>query len=88
MAAIEVVTKEDLKQFRTEMMKEIKELIRPGVGEGKKWLRSYEVRKILGISPNTLQTFRANGTLKFTKMGGSLYYKSEDINGILEGNLS
>ena len=66
-------------------MNEIKQLMQPGQGQSKKWLRSVEVRKLLGISPGTLQNLRINGTLRFTKVGSIMYYKLEDINEILEG---
>jgi hypothetical protein len=36
----------------------------------KKWLKSSEVKKMLGISPGTLQNLRINGMLPFTKIGG------------------
>jgi len=41
---------------------------------------------MLGISPGTLQNMRINGTIPFTKMGGILFYDSEDIRKILEDN--
>lgn len=62
-------------------------MIRPEEGQGKKWLKSIEVRKLLNISPGTLQNLRINGTLRFTKIGGMLYYKLEDIHKLLEGGI-
>ncbi|WP_439698635.1 helix-turn-helix domain-containing protein [Mucilaginibacter sp. AW1-7] len=85
MTAIELITKEDLREFKGELLKEIKQLMQPGHGRSKKWLKSLEVRKLLGISPGTLQNLRINGTLRFTKVGSIMYYKLEDINKILEG---
>ncbi len=82
---VELITKEDLKQFKTEMLTELKELIKPGQGQSKQWLKSAEVRKLLNISPGTLQNLRINGTLRYTKIGGMMYYKLEDINKLLEG---
>jgi hypothetical protein len=85
--SVEILTKEDLYQFKAELLTEIHKIIRPGKFEApKEWLKSYEVRKFLNISPGTLQTLRVNGTLTFTKIGGSLYYKREDIIRILEGD--
>jgi hypothetical protein len=84
MTAIELITKEDLKTFRTDLLNDIKQLLKPGFGEQKKWLKSYEVRKLMNISPGTLQTLRVNRTLHFTKIGGILYYKQEDIQRLLE----
>lgn len=82
---LEIITKEDLKQFKTEMLDEIKQLIKPEDRQNKQWLKSAEVRKLLNISPGTLQNLRINGTLRFTKIGGMMYYKLEDINRLLEG---
>lgn len=40
---------------------------------------------MLKISPGTLQNLRVNGTLRFTKIGGIIYYSYEDIELLLEG---
>ncbi|WP_091155752.1 helix-turn-helix domain-containing protein [Mucilaginibacter pineti] len=82
---LEVITKEDLREFKNEMLSEIARLMRPGQGQSKQWLKSAEVRKLLKISPGTLQNLRINGTLRFTRIGSLLYYKQEDINKLLEG---
>ena len=52
----------------------------------KKWLKSFEVRKLLNISPNTLTNLRINGTLPYTKIGGVIYYNYDDIQSMLEAN--
>ena len=83
---VELITKEDLKNLKTEMLSEIRQLMKPGQSENKQWLKSAEVRKLLGISPGTLQNLRINGTLRYTKIGGMMYYKMEDITVLLEGN--
>jgi hypothetical protein len=83
---VELITKEDLKEFKSDLLNEIKAIIKPGEGQSKKWLKSNEVRKLLKISPGTLQNLRINGTLRFTKVGSIIYYKQEDIDKVLEGN--
>jgi len=50
----------------------------------KEWIRSAEVRRLLNISGGTLQNLRINGTLQYTKIGGIMYYKLEDIERLLE----
>ena len=85
MTTIEMITREDLKQFKSELLNEIRQIIKPGQGQSKQWLKSVEVRKLLNVSPGTLQNLRINGTLRFTKIGGMLYYKLEDIHKLLEG---
>jgi hypothetical protein len=81
---VELITKEDLKQFKSELLLEIKQIIKPGDGQSKQWLKSNEVRKLLNISPGTLQNLRISGTLRYTKIGGMMYYKLEDIHRLLE----
>lgn len=86
--AVEIITKEDLQAFRIELLNDIK-LLHESKGklEQKKWIKSPEVRKMLGISPGTLQNLRTNGTLPFTKIGSLIYYPYEDVIKVLEKNL-
>lgn len=83
---VELITREDLREFKNELLNDLKQIMQPGQGQFKKWLKSSEVRKMLNISPGTLQNLRINGTLRFTKIGSIMYYKLEDINKVLEGN--
>jgi len=82
---VELITKGDLLEFKNDLLNEMKRIMQPGHASAKKWLKSAEVRKLLGISPGTLQNLRINGTLRFTRVGSIMYYKLEDINRILEG---
>jgi hypothetical protein len=84
--AIEVLTKEDLNLFKAELLTAISQLVNGNPQNKQKWLKSKEVLELLTISPGTLQNLRINGTLTFTKIGGTLYYDQDDINKILEGN--
>ena len=40
---VELVTKEDLKELENNLLNAIKQIIKPGQGEVKKWLKSVEV---------------------------------------------
>jgi len=83
----EIVTTDDLREFKMELLSELKKLLKEHYGQpAKKWLKSYEVRKLLGISPGTLQNLRVNGTLPYTKIGGVMFYDFEDIRKMLEEN--
>ena len=82
---LEIITKEDLATFKSDLLSEIKQLMQPGQGQSKKWIKSNDVRKLLNISPGTLQNLRINGMLSFTRIGSIIYYKLEDINKLLEG---
>ncbi|TGD59261.1 helix-turn-helix domain-containing protein [Flavobacterium humi] len=82
---IDLITREDLNEFRNLLLNDLKQLIKPQSQQGKQWLKSYEVRKMLNISAGTLQNLRINGTLAFTKIGGLMFYKYSDIEKILNG---
>jgi hypothetical protein len=84
--AIEVITKDDLMEFRQELLKEISGLINKTPQQTQNWLRSNEVRKLLNISAGTLQNLRINGTLTFSKIGGTIYYNNDDIMNLLDAN--
>ena len=84
--AIEVITREDLNEFRTLLLSDLKEILQSKPEQTKQWLKSNEVRKLLNISPGTLQNLRINGTITYTKIGGILYYSSADLDKLLEAN--
>jgi hypothetical protein len=84
--AVEVITREDLNEFRTLLLNDLKELFKGKDEQPKQWLKSKEVRKLLNISPGTLQNMRINGTLSYTKIGGIIYYSTKDIDKVLEFN--
>lgn len=44
-----------------------------------KWLRSKDVREMLGISDSTLQTMRINGTIPAYKLGPMWFYREDEI---------
>ena len=85
--AANIITTEDLHEFKLELLDDIKRILKTNSGhKTKKWLKSLEVRELLGISPGTLQNLRINGTLVYTKIGGVLYYDYEEILKVLNAN--
>ena len=84
--AIEILTKQDLNDFRTLLVNDIKEIFQNKTDQQKQWLKSAEVRKLLNISPGTLQTLRINKTLSYTRIGGTIYYPHKDIEKLLDQN--
>ena len=82
----EQITKEDLRQFRLLLLNDIENLIAnkkqectAQITEDNEWLRSKSIRKILNISPATLQNMRIAGKIEFKKIMGSYYYKKTDV---------
>jgi hypothetical protein len=85
--AATIITLEDLMEFKIELLEQIKKIVESqNTASIKKWLKSTEVRKLLNISPGTLQNLRINGTLAYTKIGGTIYYANQDIDKLLENN--
>lgn len=95
--AVNIITQEDLDQFKSQFFQEQKTIlekfkeeitgnIKSSEPAGTKWLKSHQVQRLLNISPGTLQTLRISGTIPFSKVGGSIYYSADDVNKVLERN--
>ena len=83
----QIITTEDLISFKSDLLNEIKSIFKEMKEHGgRKWLRSRDVREMLGISHGTLQNLRINGTLPYTKVGGVIFYDQGDINHMIESN--
>jgi len=85
--SVQILTTEDLQNFKSELFTELKAFLKTDATPIKKWLKSDEVKKILKVSPGTLQTLRINGTLQYTKIGGIIYYDYEHIQKTMQENL-
>ena len=85
--AAEIITKSDLDEFRKLLLADIAEMLggKPQ-GANSNWLKSFQVKNMLRISPGTLQNLRVNGSLPFTKVGGIIYYKKDDVQRLLNGD--
>ena len=85
--AQQIVTIEDLQQFRLQLLEDLKVLIQPASNPSQReWLKSSDVRKMLGISHGTLQNLRIKGVLPYQKLGGIMFYRYEDIARLLNGD--
>ena len=50
----------------------------------RRWLKSHEVRRLLGISPNTLHRLRIKKLLPYSRVEGILFYDFYDVMYLLE----
>lgn len=82
---LDLLTREDIQTLKHELLEEIRQMLQPHI-EKTEWLKSADVVKILNCSPGTLQNLRINGTLPFTKMGGTIYYAHSDVMNVLHTN--
>ena len=86
--ALQVITTDDLTHFKKEMLSDIKRIFEKHRPQPpKKWYKSDELRKMLSVSASTLQTLRMNGTLKYTRLGGIIYYDFDHVQKIFADNL-
>ncbi|OFY84542.1 MAG: transcriptional regulator [Bacteroidetes bacterium RIFCSPLOWO2_12_FULL_35_15] len=85
--ATNIVTIEDLQIFKNELIKELTSIYN-NKAQGPKFLKSADVRKMLGLSAGTLQTLRINGSLPYTKLNGTLYYSYDEVIEALNKNKS
>jgi len=80
----QLVTLGDLQEFKNDLLISIRSILQTNSPQpAKKWVKSYEVKKLLGISKGTLQTLRENGTLTYTRIGRPFYYDVDDIRKLL-----
>ena len=81
-----IITTDDLREFKMELLDDIKNLLSKQATGLKKYLKSSEVMDLLQVSPGTLQNLRINGTLPYTKVGGIIYYDAEEIQDVMNSN--
>ena len=84
----QICTIEDLEKIKQDILEEIRRLLKDRDSSTSGiWLRSSEVCTMIGISASSLQNFRNSGILPFTKLNGTIFFKKEDIEKIMESNL-
>ena len=98
--SVNVITQEDFDLFKKEFMEEFKnkvvEELKNFLNEKQtrllqetkkqKFLKSYQVEKMLGISAGTLQNLRINGTIPFSKVGGTILFEENEILQLIKDN--
>jgi len=87
----QILTTDDLREFKLELLKEFKNMLQqvnsnPVDPNQKKFLKSSEVAALLDISLNTLYQLRINRQLPFTKIGGTIFFESSDIEAMMAKN--
>ncbi|PZV79583.1 helix-turn-helix protein [Algoriphagus aquaeductus] len=71
-------------------IQEVKALVKAKISQDAipELLRTPDVKRLLKVGESTLAGLRQNGTLHFTKIGGSIYYLKRDIEKIILENYS
>ncbi|PUV24462.1 helix-turn-helix domain-containing protein [Sphingobacterium athyrii] len=84
---MEILSKQDLEIFRIKIISDIERLLETNnnhTTEEFDWLRSKAVRKMMDISPATLQNLRITGKIRHKKVLGSYYYNKTDLQKLFE----
>jgi excisionase family DNA binding protein len=78
-------TIDNMDQFYRKLVEKM-DLIDKKIADGKKdnplseaWLDIQEACQLLKISKRTLQSYRDNGILPFSQIGGKIYFRASDI---------
>lgn len=85
--SVEIVTKDDLQEFRMQLINDLKTIIiqtRQPTNESIEGYKTSHVRKILGCSVNKLVALRIARKVRMKKIGGTNYYNREDVKRLLE----
>ena len=81
---VNLITTDDLHRLRVEIIQDLKALLIKAPPKPKQLLKSREVRAMLKVSNNTLLNYRKSGKLKCSKVGGTFYYRYDDIMKLME----
>jgi hypothetical protein len=83
---IEFLTREDYLKLDGKLCKIIELLSVKNPLEEKEWLKSGEVKSILGCSDATLKNYRDACKLPYSKIGGTYYYLRTEVERTLNQN--
>ena len=81
----DLLTKKDLEDFKKELFELLSSLNEKPTSDQQKWLKTADVKKMLGVASGTLNNLRSNGVLPYNKVGGLYYYRQEDVEKMLNG---
>lgn len=75
---MEIVSLKEFNDFENRIFKEL-EAIKQASPTENRWLKSNDVKELLGISHGKLQDLRDRGLIPFTKLGGVIFYDRIEI---------
>ena len=69
-----------------QLRKEMKEIRNSLLSSGLEVLDNTDLKKLLKVSERTLATWREEGILPYSKVGGKIYYDPKEIQDVLSRN--
>ena len=82
---LDLITKNDLNDFKLELVNLITDIVSKSQPKKKKFLQRRCKRPVRN-STGTLRKYRITGKISYTKIDGILYYKYEDVIKLIESN--
>jgi hypothetical protein len=77
---MQIVTKEDLENFRLELFQFLKDLMKDSpVVKKKRYMKSEEVKSEFQVSDTKLYELRRKGEIPFLKVGGQYLYEYNEL---------
>lgn len=90
---MEILTKDDLKVLRAEIVEEIRATIRQEIGvlsktdsNGDEYLNTKDAAKFLLVSERQMRNYKASKVIPYHKVGGRLMFKKEDLLAFVEAH--
>ncbi len=83
--SILVITAEDLERQLQKVVDELKFAV-TNDSSNVRWIRSKQVKELLGISDSKLQTMRINRSITYSQIDGTYFYDKVSILRLLEQN--
>ena len=84
--SILVINAEDLERQLQKVVNEVKSAVTNNDSSNVRWIRSKQVKELLGISDSKLQTMRINRSITYSQIDGTYFYDKESILSLLEQN--
>ncbi|NBV37861.1 MAG: DNA-binding protein [Bacteroidetes bacterium] len=84
--SILVITAEDLERQLQKVVDEVKFAVTNNDSSNVRWIRSKQVKELLGISDSKLQTMRINRSITYSQIDGTYFYDKDSILSLLEQN--
>lgn len=81
-----VITSEELDHRLEKVVADITKTIGRNDNIESRWIRSKQVKELLGISDSKLQTMRVNRSFTYSQIDGTYFYDRDSIMQILEQN--
>lgn len=81
-----VITAEELDHRLQKVVADITNTIGKNENIESRWIRSKQVKELLGISDSKLQTMRINRSITYSQIDGTYFYDKESILSLLEQN--